>query len=464
VASQEWYSKRVSFWMRRYENFVGLTEVKAAQAKVVEAEKAFVAAQERRREAQGQISDVQEKVKEIHAELEKTYRGEDKYLQLITQEHAVLRRERQLMRDFQELEKLERDSFSLLSAAVRDSHEQERAQAEKTKYWSVLGSVIGTFLGVLGTTINNRLRMRELRDLVTRSSSGERLTEVADELGANLREHEVRLKELVDGIKLAVTDSKVSLAGVGEMRAVSTDLKGMADKLDVRKVEAATSEVAKRANDVARAVHEQTKTIKVSGLMLGKILKTCLESNGGFAARRRGRRAKARGFPARAGGAGGRRPEGLPGRGRRLPRRRFLSRVRRSRALRRPSGSRGRRGGVRGENGPARARGEKCVRRAMLEENRAYCVPSNRRRRSWRPRSLFSFQVLSLIRNIQAASNSRRDREAALIRDLDVSILDKIEDLMDEREGKARATALASTAAVLILVPLAAAAVSRWLL
>ena len=30
------YSQRVSFWMKRYENFVGLTEVKAAQAKVVE--------------------------------------------------------------------------------------------------------------------------------------------------------------------------------------------------------------------------------------------------------------------------------------------------------------------------------------------------------------------------------------------------------------------------------------------
>jgi hypothetical protein len=30
------YAQRVSFWMKRYENFVGLTEVKAAQATVVE--------------------------------------------------------------------------------------------------------------------------------------------------------------------------------------------------------------------------------------------------------------------------------------------------------------------------------------------------------------------------------------------------------------------------------------------
>ncbi len=79
------YSKRVSFWMGRYEDFVGLTEVKAAQEKVVRAEREFSREQEKRREAQLQIREVQEKVKEIHAELEKTYRGEDKYLTLITQ-------------------------------------------------------------------------------------------------------------------------------------------------------------------------------------------------------------------------------------------------------------------------------------------------------------------------------------------------------------------------------------------
>ena len=44
------YAKRVNFWMKRYENFVGLTEVKAAQGKVVQMEKAFVETQELRRE------------------------------------------------------------------------------------------------------------------------------------------------------------------------------------------------------------------------------------------------------------------------------------------------------------------------------------------------------------------------------------------------------------------------------
>lgn len=44
--------------MKRYENFVGLTEVKAAQARVVEAERRFIQMQEKRREAQHQVSEI----------------------------------------------------------------------------------------------------------------------------------------------------------------------------------------------------------------------------------------------------------------------------------------------------------------------------------------------------------------------------------------------------------------------
>ena len=49
--------------MQRYENFVGLTEVKAAQARVVKYEKKFIETQEIRREAQSKITDVQKKIK-----------------------------------------------------------------------------------------------------------------------------------------------------------------------------------------------------------------------------------------------------------------------------------------------------------------------------------------------------------------------------------------------------------------
>lgn len=44
----------------------------------------------------------------------------------------------------------ERQTFSLLSSTLRDSHEKETAQAERTKYWSIAGSLIGASIGVIG--------------------------------------------------------------------------------------------------------------------------------------------------------------------------------------------------------------------------------------------------------------------------------------------------------------------------
>lgn len=113
-----------------------------------------------------------------------------------------MKEEKQLLSEFSFHERAEREKFSLLSAAVRDSHEKERAQAEKTKYWSVIGSIVGTFLGIVGTTINNRLRMRELRDLVSKSASGERLLEITDQLGQDMSKHEKQLQGLVDQVRI----------------------------------------------------------------------------------------------------------------------------------------------------------------------------------------------------------------------------------------------------------------------
>ena len=57
---KEWYSARVSFWMKRYENFVGLTDVKEAQVRVVQTEKQFINSQENRRATQKAINDIQQ--------------------------------------------------------------------------------------------------------------------------------------------------------------------------------------------------------------------------------------------------------------------------------------------------------------------------------------------------------------------------------------------------------------------
>lgn len=186
---------------RVYEDVVGLTEVKAAQTKVLEAEQKFVATQEQRREKQQRILQLQNQLKEIHAELDKTHRGEDRYLTLITQEHAVIKEERALLEQFKNLEKAERDYFAALSLALRESHEKERAQGERTKYWSIIGSVCGAVIGIIGATINNRIRLNQLRDLVERSSSQPEVQRLVYSLSDEFKHHRDQIVEFVSDIR-----------------------------------------------------------------------------------------------------------------------------------------------------------------------------------------------------------------------------------------------------------------------
>lgn len=51
----------------------------------------------------------------------------------------------------------------MFSAAVRESHEKERTRAERTKNWSIIGSVLGALIGVMGSTYINRVRLQVRR-------------------------------------------------------------------------------------------------------------------------------------------------------------------------------------------------------------------------------------------------------------------------------------------------------------
>ena len=90
----------------------------------------------------------------------------------MTEETKVIKEENRLRFELEDYERREHEHFATLSSAVRESHEKERARAERTKYWSIIGSVIGAAIGILGTSINNYLRMQELRSLVKDSAQG----------------------------------------------------------------------------------------------------------------------------------------------------------------------------------------------------------------------------------------------------------------------------------------------------
>ncbi|BES94898.1 Coiled-coil domain containing 51 [Nesidiocoris tenuis] len=149
-----------------YEQLTGMDEVRMVQNRVIEAQDRFVAAQECRRKLASELLAVQSKLKEIQADLTTTSRGEERYIQLVTEEFKILKDERRMTTEFALVERDERDSFNMLSSRLKESQEKERARAERVKYWSIIGSIFGTVLGIFGSSINNELKMRELRKLV----------------------------------------------------------------------------------------------------------------------------------------------------------------------------------------------------------------------------------------------------------------------------------------------------------
>ncbi|VDM53553.1 unnamed protein product [Angiostrongylus costaricensis] len=157
---------RIDALVSSYEDFIGVKAVKEAHAGVMMWEEKLSQAQLARRNKQAEIKSVQSRLKEIHAELDRTSRSEDKYLHLLTEEHAAIKKERILLEDFEGLEAAEREAFYQLSNRVRASHEREREQAEKTKWWSVSASLIGALIGIAGASIGNELRMRRLREML----------------------------------------------------------------------------------------------------------------------------------------------------------------------------------------------------------------------------------------------------------------------------------------------------------
>ncbi|KFQ17301.1 Coiled-coil domain-containing protein 51, partial [Merops nubicus] len=185
-------------WWDRYEEFVGINEVREAQGKVTEAENVFMIARGIVREARENVEAQQMKLKEIRDRLDRVSREDTQYLELATQEHRLLQEEKRYRAAYLNAEESEREKFSLFSAAVRESHEKERTRAEKTKNWSIIGSVLGAIIGVLGSTYVNRVRLQELKVLVLEAQKGPiNLQEAIKEQASS---HHLQQKDLSDAI------------------------------------------------------------------------------------------------------------------------------------------------------------------------------------------------------------------------------------------------------------------------
>lgn len=172
------YDKVVSW----YERVTGLSEVRVAQDRVLESQKQFMTAQDRRRDISVELRTIQNKLKDIRNELLNTSRSEDRYIELVTQEHSLLKQENYIIDQVNYSEKEERDSFILLSTTLKDSHDRERIQAERTKYVSIVGSILGTVIGIIGSTLINAWKMNEFKRMVLEAKVDQSSTSKNDQI------------------------------------------------------------------------------------------------------------------------------------------------------------------------------------------------------------------------------------------------------------------------------------------
>ncbi|XP_062825694.1 mitochondrial potassium channel [Anolis carolinensis] len=217
-------------WWDKYEEFVGLNEVREAQANVTEGEKRFMVARGIVREARETWEAQQLKLKEIRDRLDRVSRDDSQYLELATLEHRLLQAKKRYRSSYVTAEESEREAFSLFSAAVRESHEKERARAEKTKNWSIIGSVLGAVIGVLGSTYVNRVRLQELKALVFEAQKGPiSLQEAIREQASSYNSQQRDLSDLIANLRnvlqvLSVTSQETEGASSAKS-SISTPLK-----------------------------------------------------------------------------------------------------------------------------------------------------------------------------------------------------------------------------------------------
>ena len=155
-------------------------------------------------------------------------------------------------RELEILEQQERENFASLSSAVRESHEKERTRADRTKYWSLIGSIIGATIGIIGTSLNNYLRMRELRGIVSESVSGNQ------EMNSLVSKLSTTMTSQHNQIQTFITDLKSFLPSGGVVGA-QTQTKPIKE---TSLVDATQSHIAEQTKGILALVTRQEKVLE----------------------------------------------------------------------------------------------------------------------------------------------------------------------------------------------------------
>ena len=215
--------------------------------------------QESRRAFQQQLIAVQARIKAVAMEVEKATRGTDEYVDWVTKENQIIREEKAIVEQLTMSEANEKQYFSDLSSALRASHEKERARAERTKYWGIMGSIIGAAIAFIGTTVNNYLRMKELRKLVTSSADASKFYhDQTVMLGQTVNQQYGKMESFLDDIRQQLgQETNANFSN-------SSDLKQSSSAVQSGKLEEILSNLKVQESNLEKEFKEVKKLIVIS--------------------------------------------------------------------------------------------------------------------------------------------------------------------------------------------------------
>lgn len=157
--------RTVSRVKRTSEDLTGHSSVLQAQQMVRTRKEELRQSRQKLSEATDSYEQVQRRLKGLYARKSQVYQDQRRDLSAIQavndEEESLLLLEQSYFTDLENCQQKERECFEMLSDAIQESHERERAKSDQMKYYSRLGSLMGAVFGFLGSNLFLRREIRQ---------------------------------------------------------------------------------------------------------------------------------------------------------------------------------------------------------------------------------------------------------------------------------------------------------------
>lgn len=219
-------------WVQKYQDFVGITDLKKAQERVTELTVKLQSLQSSRQNFQLELETSQENLLVNQQRITKTELYSEEHYALFEEARDINSKLKVVRKDFDRTERDERETFEQLSTSIRDCHERERTQAEQSKYWSIIASIVSAAIASVITSFNNWVRIREIKEHVTRS--GKQLSDNFESLQDKLlqtvgnsliRPTAIRSAAVVGSIPAATIHNEIKHVVKEEPKAAKEEIK-----------------------------------------------------------------------------------------------------------------------------------------------------------------------------------------------------------------------------------------------